>query len=52
MKATKQYFPVILVIVLNGVVRTFESVDENLNVYIRVKLLVLSYRKNVTLRFF
>ena len=28
MKATEQYFPVVLFIILNKVVLTFESVDE------------------------
>ena len=31
MKATEQYFPVVLFIMLNKVILTFESVDEILN---------------------
>jgi len=31
MKATKQYFPVVLVIMLYKVILTFKSVDEILN---------------------
>ena len=31
MKATEQYFPVVLFVMLNKVVLTFESVDEILN---------------------
>ena len=30
MKATKQYFPVVLLIMLHKVVQTFESLDGNL----------------------
>ena len=37
MKATEQYFPVVLFIVLYKVVLTFESVDEILNVTIQMK---------------
>ena len=37
MKATEQYFPVVLFIVLYNVVLTFESVDKILNVTIQMK---------------
>ena len=37
MKATEQYFPVILVIMLYKVVLTFESVGEILNVTTKMK---------------
>ena len=37
MKATEQYFPVILFIMLYKVVLTFESSDETLNVTIQMK---------------
>ena len=39
MKATRQYFPVVLFIMLYKVVLTFESVDEILSVTIQMKLL-------------
>ena len=37
MKATEQYFPVVLFVILYKVVLTFESVDEILNVTIQMK---------------
>ena len=37
MKATEQYFPVVLFIMLYKVILTFESVDEILNVTIQMK---------------
>ena len=37
MKATEQYFPMVLFIMLYKVIRTFESVDEILNVTIQMK---------------
>ena len=37
MKATEQYFPVVLFIMLYKVVPTFESVDEILSVVIQVE---------------
>ena len=37
MKATDQYFPVVLFIMLYKVVVTFESMDETLNVAIQMK---------------
>ena len=37
MKATEQYFPVVLFIMLYKVVPTFESVDEILSVTIQMK---------------
>ena len=39
MKATEQYFPVVLFIMLYEVVLSFESVDEILRVTIQMKLL-------------
>ena len=37
MKATEQYFPVVLFIMLNKVILTFESLDEILIVTIQMK---------------
>ena len=43
MKATEQYFPVVLFIMLHKVVLTFESVDEILNVTIKQHFLAMQF---------
>ena len=47
MKATEQFFPVVLFIMLYKVVQTFKSADGLLSVVIQVKLSGLSYSSNV-----
>ena len=51
MKATEQYFPVVLFVMLYKVVLTFESVEEFLKVNMKMKALAEQYFPMLLLEF-